>query len=151
VNRGLKVRVSLDAPLFQASDADCASARPLDAPAGRLATESALTGPTAGVPRESNHHHLRRRACARNVDIHDDSCRVIDAMRSTLGTLHDGLVTHMTRKFHDPVMYFDADRARNYILFLTKLGEDVVLNLHIVCHKPIPSLFIRESQAPTRM
>jgi hypothetical protein len=108
-----------------------------------------ITRTTAAVPRKSNHHRLRRRARARNVDIHDDGCDVIDAMRSALGTLHGGMVTHMTRKFHDPVMYFDADRARNYILFLTKLSEDVVLNLHIVHHQPIPSLFIREAPSPT--
>jgi hypothetical protein len=67
-------------------------------------------------------------------------------MRSALGTLHGGLVIHMTRKFHDPVMYFDADRARNHVLFLTKLSEDVLLNLHVVCHQPTPSLFTRECQ-----
>ncbi len=116
-----------------------------------MATEPALTGPTAVVPRESNHHRLRRRACGRDVDIHDDGCHVIDAMRSALGTLHSGLVTHMARKLHDPVMHFDADRARNHILFLTKLSEDVLLNLHVVCHQPTPSLFIREPSSPTGM
>jgi hypothetical protein len=45
-------------------------------------------------------------------------------------------------------MYFDADRARNHILFLTKFSEDVVLNLHVVCHRPTPSLFIRETRSP---
>jgi hypothetical protein len=115
-----------------------------------VATELTLTELAAAVPRESNHLRLRRSGRARNVDIDDDGCHVIDAMRSALGTLHRGLVIHMTRKFHDPVMHFNADRARNHILFLTKLSEDVALNLHVVCHQPTPSLFIRESQSPTR-
>jgi hypothetical protein len=89
--------------------------------------------------RESDHRRVRRRTGPRNVDIHDDGCHSIDAMRSALGTLHGALVVHMARKFHDSVMNFDADRAGNHILFLPKLGEDVVFDLNIVCHRPIPS------------
>ena len=64
-------------------------------------------------------------------------------------TFHGSLVIHVAREFHDPVMYFDADHACNHSLFLTKLSEHVVLNLHIVCHQSTTSVFIREFPSHT--
>ena len=48
--------------------------------------------------------------------------------------LLDGRIADAPREFHDTVMHFYADTARNDIVFAAQLCEDILLDLHIVFH-----------------
>jgi len=73
------------------------------------------------------------RACA-DIDIHDDLRHIINAAGREFCAFLDGIVADSARKFHDAVMYFDADGARDDI-FTIELRDDVLLYLGIVFHQ----------------
>jgi hypothetical protein len=86
-------------------------------------------------------HNGRRRdrPCTGNVNIHNYGRNIINSTGSALSILFDHRVTDASGKFHDPVMYLDTDGASNDILLSIKRSDYVMSNLHIVCHRKIPS------------
>jgi hypothetical protein len=78
--------------------------------------------------------------CPGDIDIHHDARDPIDAVGRQFGIFPYGIVTHMTRQFDDPVMYFDPNCSGNDIRFTIKLGKDLLLDLHVVFHRTVPRL-----------
>jgi hypothetical protein len=95
----------------------------------------------AGVPelRNACHTSLGRRACAGDINIHNDGRNTIDGTGSEFRISPNCRITDATRKFNDPVMYLDTNCSDNHIRFTIKLSEYVSLNLHIIFHQAVPS------------